>query len=256
MHASDDGFSLTPLANLAEIQGIKQQEKLTPTQSRALAQTAEDIGLAIVPDARVTGRAYAWSDEVVLFRPEGNAALQQENGYHAALCILELGMVIAGADGTIDQEEIAHIEQFLKDQFRLSPDESRSLKAYGLLFNKNPPSVSSLSKSLRAALSPDQRALIGKYLVGVAASKGSIDRKEISALKSIYKALEIDVSELDALLAELSQSSSEPVVVQTGRRETRPGETIPIHKRLADDIEIDYEVIARKLKETEEVSSI
>jgi len=255
-HANDDGYSLTPLAKLAEIQGIDQRERLTPTQSKALAQTAEDIGLAIVPDTRLTGRVYAWSDEVVLFRPECNAALQQESGYQAALCMLELGMVIAGADGTIDLEEIAHIDQFLKDQFRLSSDESRCLKAYELLFNKNPPSVSSLSKSLRAALSPDQRALIGRYLVGVAASKGSIDRKEISALKTIYKALEIDVSEFDALLAELSQSGSEPVEVRTGQRETRPGETIPVRKGMADDIDIDYEVIARKLKETEEVSSM
>lgn len=212
MHASDDGFSLTPLANLAEIQGIKQRERLTPTQSKALAQTAEDIGLAIVPDARVTGRAYAWSDEVVLFRPEGNVAMQQESGYRAAACMLELGMVIAGADGTVDQEEISHIGQFLEDQFRLSSDDSRSLKAYGLLLSKNPPSVSSLSKPLRASLSSDQRAMIGKYLVGVATAKGVIDRKEISALKSIYKALDIDVSELDAFIAELGQ----PPIVQIG----------------------------------------
>jgi uncharacterized tellurite resistance protein B-like protein len=256
MHANDDGFSLTPLAKLAEIEGFEQRERLTPTQSKALAQTAEDIGLAIVPDARVTGRAYAWSDEVVLFRPDGNAALQQESGYHAALCMLELGMVIAGADGTIDPEEIAHIEQFLNDQFRLSSDESRCLKAYGLLLNKNPPSVSSLSKSLRAALSSDQRALIGKYLVGVAASKGSIDRKEISALKSTYKALEIDISALDLLLAELRQSSSEPVEVRTGQREARSGEPIPIRKHPLDGINIDYEALARKMKETEEVSNM
>ena len=36
--------------------------------------------------------------------------------------------------------------------------------------------------------------MIGKYLIGVADAKGSIDRKEISSLKRIYTALEIDVS--------------------------------------------------------------
>jgi len=253
-HARDDGFSLTPLAKLAEIQGFEQRERLTPTQSRALAQTAEDIGLAIAPDARVTGKGYVWTAEVVLFRQEGSVAVQQEvGGYRAATCMLELGMVIAGADGTIDHEEIARIEHFLEDQFRLSSDESRRLKAYGLLLSKNPPSVLSLSKPLRAALSPDQRVMIGKYLVGVAAANGIIDRKEISALKRTYKALDIDVS-LDELLAELHQSDSKPVEVQTGQRDTHVGEAIPKPTHPPDGIPIDYDAVARKKKETKELT--
>jgi uncharacterized tellurite resistance protein B-like protein len=253
-HARDDGFSITPLGKLAEIQGFERRGKLTPTQSRALARTAEDIGLAIVPDARVTGRAYAWSDEVVLFRPASSVTIQQEGGYLAAACMLELGMVIAGADGLVDQEEIANIEQALEDQFHLSSDESRHLKAYGLLLSQKPPSISSLSKSLRAALNVDQRAMIGKYLVGVAAVNGIIDHKERAALKSTYKALEIDVSALDALLAELQQSTSKPVEVRNGQRETRAGEAIPTRKFSLDGSDIDYEALARKMKETEEVS--
>lgn len=248
-HASGDGFSLTPLAKLAEIQGFEQRGRLTPTQSKALAQTAEDIGLAIVPDARLSGRAYAWSDEVILFRPEGNAALQHENGYRAAACMLELGMVIAGADGTVDQEEMAYIEQFLDDQFRLSSDESRSLKAYGLLLSKKPLSISSLSKLLRAALSLDQRAMIGKYLVGIAAAKGTIDRKEIAALKSAYKALDIDISELDELLAKLRQ----PPIVQTGQLETG-GEVIPPRPEKPQDlVPINYDAVTDIINNTKEV---
>lgn len=259
MHASENGFSLTPLAKLAKIQGFEQREKLTPTQSKALAQTAEDIGLAIVPDSRLTGRAYAWSDEVVLFRPEGSAALKQENGYRAAACMLELGMVVAGADGKVDPEELDQIEQFLDDQFRLSSDESRCLKAYGLLLSNKPLSTSSLSKSLRAALTSDQRAMIGKYLVGVAAANGIIDRKEIASLKSIYKALDIDVT-LDALLTELRLSGSQPVEVQTGRREARSGEAIPPREILPIDkpvdITINTEALRRIMAETAEVSHI
>jgi hypothetical protein len=87
----EDGFSFAAIAKLAEIQGFQQREKLTATQSRSLAHTAEDIGLAIVPDARITGRAYAWSDEVVLFQPEGIAAMQQESGYCAASLYVGIG---------------------------------------------------------------------------------------------------------------------------------------------------------------------
>lgn len=252
--AREDGFSFAAIAELAQIQGFQPREKLTATQSRSLARTAEDLGLAIVPDARIIGRAYAWSDEVVLFQPEGSAAMPQESGYRAASCMLELGMVIAGADGRIDQEELAHIERFLDDQFRLSSDESRRLKAYGMLLSKKLPSISSLSKLLRDALTLDQRAMIGKYLIGVAAAKGSIDRKEISALKKIYAALDIDVSELDAQLAELRQSSSsKPVEVQTGKPEIYADEKIPMPVPTPVCI-LDYEAIVRKKKETEEVS--
>ena len=97
--AGEDGLSFAAIAKLAEIQGFQPREKLKATQSRSLAQTAEDIGLAIVPDARITGRAYAWSDEVVLFQPESNTAVQQESGYRAASCMFELGMVIAVLTG-------------------------------------------------------------------------------------------------------------------------------------------------------------
>lgn len=254
-HAGEDGFSLTPLAELAEIQKFERRERLTITQSKALAQTVEDIGFAIVPDARLTGRAYSWSDEVVLFRPEGNAPLQKESGYRAAACMLELGMVIAGADGTVDQVELFHIEQFLKDQFHLSSDESRSLKAYGQLLSKNPPSTSSLSKPLRAALSPDQRAMIGKYLIGVAAANGIIDRKEIASLKGIYKALDIDLS-IDSLLAELRQSGSQPVEVQVGQRGARTGEAILPREPVQAGITIDDGALMRIMAETAEVSRI
>ena len=258
-HVHEDGFSFAPISKLAEIQGFQPREKMTAAQSRSLARTAEDIGLAIIPDARITGRTYAWSDEVVLFQPEEDASLAQESCYRAASCMLELGMIVAGADGKIDPEETARIEQFLDNQFRLSSDESRRLKAYGILLSKRPPSISSLSRSLQEALTLDQRAMIGKYLIGVAAANGIIDRKEISSLKSIYKALEIETP-LDALLAELRQSGSQPVEVQRIRREERIGEAIPQRELMPvdkpSDITLNSEALTRIMAETAEVSRI
>jgi hypothetical protein len=93
----------------------------------------------------------------------------------------------------------------------------------------------------------------------VAAANGIIDRKEISSLKSIYKALEIEAP-LDALLAELRQSGSQPVEVQTVRREARAGEAIPQRERLLVDkpaaITINSEALTRIMAETAEVSRI
>ncbi|OPZ86982.1 MAG: Tellurite resistance protein TerB [bacterium ADurb.Bin429] len=255
-HAREDGLSLIPISILAQIQGIEEREKLTPTQSQTLACTAEDIGFAIVPDIRNTGRPYAWSDKVFLFHPEGHPAVRKESGYHAAACMLELGMTIAGADGKVEQDELEHIEKFLEAQFQLSPDEVRRLEAYGLLLSQSPPTVASQSKQLREALTTEQRELIGKYLVGVAAANGIIDRKEISTLKAVYKALEIESGVLDALLTELRHSSSQPVEVQTGKRDTRPGEVIPARERTPVEITINDEALIRIMAETAEVSRI
>ena len=101
--------------------------------------------------------------------------------------------------------------------------------------------------------------MIGKYLIGVAAANGIIDRKEISSLKSIYKALEIEAP-LDALLAELRQSGSQPVEVQTIQREELIGEAIPQREQMPvdkpNDITLNSEALTRIMAETAEVSRI
>src|SRR5262249_15800559 len=46
-HARDDGYALVEVSKLASLHGLQERAKLTPTQSRALAQTAQYVGLAI-----------------------------------------------------------------------------------------------------------------------------------------------------------------------------------------------------------------
>ncbi len=50
-HTGEDGYTLVEISKLAVLHGLEARAKLTPKQSRSLAQTAEYMGLAIEPDA-------------------------------------------------------------------------------------------------------------------------------------------------------------------------------------------------------------
>ena len=90
-----------------------------------------------------------------------------------------------------------------------------------------PPSLSGLGKRLQSALTRDQREAVGRFLTGIAAANGIIDRKEVTALRSAYRALDIGVDQLNTLLEEFRRASQEPVEVQRGEQDSEHGETIP-----------------------------
>ncbi len=84
------------------------------------------MGLAVEPDPRITGRAYAW-DEVVSVFPFAESTVDQSDAYQAASVLLELGVAIAAADGVIDDCELRRITSHFESQFALSSRESLRL---------------------------------------------------------------------------------------------------------------------------------
>ena len=255
-HKREDGFSLIPTCQIAAIQSISEREKLTLVQSQALAKTAEMIGYAIVPDTRITGRVYSWSDNVILFRSDSITSIDKDSIYPAAAYLLELGMLIAGADGMVDQVELDQIENFLKAQFRLSSDDKSRLKAYGILLTQTPPSISELSKQLRETLTLDQRGLLGRYLISVAGANGVIDQKELFTLKRLYKYLDLEIRSLEVLLNEFQASNSQPVIIRQGKRGIRTGEPIPAKEFKPLIIAFDEDAVLRIKADTLEISRI
>jgi len=217
-------FALVPVSSLAQSQGIERRPKLTHKQSEDLAATAYAVGFGITPDCRAFGRAYRWDERVAMFRM-GHLAPPTDAGFLCAACMTELGIALAAADGTADDEEIRHIAHFLEKQFALSSDDALHLEGYRQVLLKQPPRMSSLGRRLQEKLTADQRELIGKFLVGVAAASGGIDRKELAALRSAYRSLYIESTKLDQLLAEIS-GPDEPVEIRAaGHMPT--GERIP-----------------------------
>ena len=227
-HADEDGCALVEVSKLAAIHGLEERAKLSPKHSQALAQTAEHLGLVIEPDARLTNRPYNWEDVVSLLRPEERPRPPADSRYLAASLMLELGIYVAAADGTIEEVEVDQVARFLESQFLLDPPDARRLQALKRVFLARPPSLTGLGKRLQTALTRDQREAVGRFLTGIAAANGIIDRKEVTALRSAYRALDIGVDQLSGLIEEFRRASQEPVEVQRGEQSSERGETIPV----------------------------
>jgi uncharacterized tellurite resistance protein B-like protein len=226
-HVDESGWALVEVSKLAAIQGLGERAKLTPTQSKALAQSAEHVGLMIEPDARLTDRPYCWEDLVCLLHPGEKPELSADSRYLAASMMLELGVYVAAADGIVEDVEIDQVARFLESQFLLDPSDARRLEALKRVFLARPPSLTGLGKRLQLALSREQREAVGRFLTGIAAANGIIDRKEVTALRSAYRALDVGVDKLNSLLEEFRRASQEPVEVQTGEQSSDFGERIP-----------------------------
>ena len=111
------GAPLSRSRNWRAIHDLEERAKLTPKQSQALAQTAEYVGLVIEPDARLTNRPYNWEDVVSLLRPEERPRLPADSRYLAASLMLELGIYVAAADGSVEDVEVDQVARFLESQF-------------------------------------------------------------------------------------------------------------------------------------------
>ncbi len=228
--------------------------KLTLSRSRELALTANEVGFLIVPDPRVTGRVYAHGDTVALLKPRKDAFLPENPAYSSALFLLELGTVIAAADGEIDHMEIANITGFLETLLNLSLDERRLLKAYRSLLEAKPPSLSGLSKRLKSSLTPPQLEIVGRYLVGIAAANGVITTEELAAIRRIYRYLDLDPSTLDGLLLDLGGKSGSAVEIQTGKRASREDGKFPAVQE--GPVVLNDDLLRKILAETAEVSNM
>jgi uncharacterized tellurite resistance protein B-like protein len=248
-------FVLVPVPSLARLQGIEDRPKLTQKQSDELAATACAVGFGIAPDCRVTGRTYRWDEQIALFRME-QPAPPKDIAFPRAACMVELGIALAAADGTVEDGEILHITEFVENQFSLSADDALHLDGYRQVLLKEPPRISALGKRLQEKLTADQREQIARFLVGVAAASGSIHRKEITALRSAYRSLGIEPTKLDELLNEI-RGPEEPVEVQTAVPtpigEAIPGRAVPREEPM---VVLDMSRVQRLFVGTAEVQRI
>jgi len=193
------GCPLVPIASLAKIKKFEQRGRLTKRQVEQLLTTASNLQLAIEPDARMLGRNYAWNETVAIF-PRRDDSPEDLANYHAASILLRLGVNIAAADGTIDDLETQRITSHLSQQFALSATSVDRLEHLRFALIHSPSLVETLEKSLQEKLKPDQRQVVGEFLVGIAASDGFISTEELKALKKAWQALGLEPASLDALL--------------------------------------------------------
>lgn len=236
---------LVSVCRLAAMKGITERRTLLKSQCAQLLKTADCLGIGIEPDARLTRRNYRWDETVALFRLPDNQP-QDDTTYQAASSLLQLGLHMAEADGSIDNSELVHIARHLEDQFSLSETLKERLEAFGHLIVAQKPEPGELLRRLEERLSPKKRLLVGEYLVGVAAADLVITPAEQARLQRIFSLLGLPGEQLEKLLM--------PLMPAQPAHSTESGEVGP--PAAPTNFYLDMKAVSRIMQDTEAVASI
>lgn len=255
-HASDAAECIVQMGKLAEVVGVEKRPRLTPTQSKRVAQVFYDVGYAVEPDARLTGQAYDWDEDVAVFLRTFDQDTDSAR-YAGAAWTLRLGLAVALADGSATDEEVRKVTASIDELFDLNDADRRRLEALRSLLIRSASDLSGLGKRVQEALPVDARQGLGRLLVAVAAADGFILPKELSSLRKCYRALGLGPELLDRTIAELAPASDEGLVAIQAARAVpgRAGEPIPPPTQ-EGAIQLDRVAIRRILAETEQVRRV
>jgi hypothetical protein len=138
------------------------------------------------------------------------------------------------------ESALTFISDHLEGQFNLSDAHSKRLECLQYLLLHSKAGDNTISATLAKRLPRQQRLLVGEFLVGVAAIDEIITNDEIKALRKAYKSLDLDINDLDKLVAR-------HVAPETGEVSTMPPDT---------ELRLDMQAISRIMKETREVAGI
>lgn len=243
-------YNFIKISSLLNLINIEPREKLTLTQSKSIVQLCRDLGYKIEPDPFITGNSYSQTNEVAIFK----ATNFEENfiNYNLSKLILEIGIVISNSDGVIEQNEIDYLTSFIKT-FNSSEDEILRINALKYLYISNPPNLNGLGKKIKEKLNKDQIQIISEFIVSLSTIDGELHKKEEKILKTLFKAMGVEMSELEALLEKFKERYEEPVEVLVGSN--LKGEIIE-EEVVKQGIILDKNIIKKTLANTKEISAI
>jgi uncharacterized tellurite resistance protein B-like protein len=236
--------------SIARIIAIPERERLTPGQSRELAETIESLGFIVEPDPRHE-YAYTWEQEVVVFKSLGAEIASPSQNYLGASALLKLCVLVAGADGHIAPEELEVFRKFLGTKISLSEDDQRRLEFLEQVLITNSNKINSFLTRITKSVTKEQRELICEVLVHVAAADHIITKDEIRALEHVFKAFELPPEKLEIQLKSITSDGGEVTIQTAGTRVS--GERIPSP---GQPFHLDMVRVDRIAQETSEVVGI
>lgn len=199
--------------------------KLAKADAVAVAQLLEHRGLGIEPDVRFGGSAPTPTSSVVLFRRADPTVSAPGTEYAAALAIINLGMLVAAADGAVSEPERRALRELAIDELDLSDDEKLRLDAHAALVLTKPPTPAALRRRLEP-LPPSRKAAAGRLLTTIAAADGQVTPDEVRTLERLFTTLGLDPGEVYGTLHAAATSTDELTTTRIPGAQ-RSGRTIP-----------------------------
>src|SRR4030095_4140079 len=247
------GFLRLTANELAELLGKAPQDNFTLPESRALARTVEGFGYCLEPDPRHGAGNFWGNREVGLLQPPSGRLQEASAKFTGAPALLQLCLLVAAADGTVDRDELDQFRKFIESHFRFTPDEHQRLVVLETLLARNSTSAKVTLGRTAKRVPQEKHILIAQFLVDVAAADGVISPKEHKALKRIFEALGLSTDTLDTLIRNLAAAGGE-VVIQTAEA-AKPGEAIlaPTPAAQPGALKLDMARVAAISAETHEV---
>ncbi|WP_273943603.1 TerB N-terminal domain-containing protein [Kutzneria chonburiensis] len=191
--------------------------KLVKADMVVLAQLLDRRGIGIEPDVRFGGSPAQAGKPLVLFRRADHQVTAPTPEYPIGLAAVNLGMLVAVADGVVSDQETKTLREMAVDPLDLSPDERRRLEAHEALVAANPPTPAVLRRRI-GVLSEDRKTAAGHLLISIAAVDGEITSDEVRKLESLFQGLGLDPKLIYSALHEAATTSitdDEPVVMST-----------------------------------------
>lgn len=247
------GFLRLTANELAELLGRAPQDNFTLPESKAMARLVENFGYCLEPDPRHGAGNFWGNREVGIVQPPSGAIQEPSANFLGASALLQLCLLVAAADGTVDRDELDQFRKFIESHFRFTPDEHQRLVVLETLLARNATSAKVTLGRTAKRVPQEKHILIAQFLVDVAAADGVISPKEHKALTRIFEALGLSTDTLDTLIRNLAATGGE-VIIQTAEA-ARPGEAIlpPTSATQPGALKLDMARVAAISAETHEV---
>ncbi|MEW6303790.1 MAG: tellurite resistance TerB C-terminal domain-containing protein [Verrucomicrobiota bacterium] len=249
----ESGFLRLTANELAELLGQTAKDNFTLTESKALARATESFGYCLEPDPRHGAGSFWGNREIGIFQPPSGRVQEPSANFQGASALLQLCLLVAASDGTVDRGELDQFRRFIEGHFRFDPDEHQRLVVLETLLARNSASAKVTLGRTAKRVPPDKHIVIAQFLVDVAAADGVISPKEHKALARIFETLGLDSETWDTLIAKLPSAGQE-VLIQAAAASVG-GETIPAPEPspASGSLKLDMARVAAISAETNEV---
>ena len=178
--------------------------KINKKEADLMQAFAQKMGYCLAPDPYYHHVKADVDGALVLFPAGGDGRFSPSPEFISAVMTLRLGAMVALIDNSLDQAEQKVLENAINNNTGFTDDEKRSLHAY-LTWQLHTPANMTGMKSRIELLGAAEKSAVGKVIVSVACSDGTIAPVEIKQLEKIYSSLGLDPS---SVLSNIHQHSA------------------------------------------------